>query len=57
LPMLLAMGVSADRLLVVQQNSRFRLLAGVLVISMGLLTIFGLIHPIHPGSIATVHSH
>lgn len=57
LPMLLAMGVSADRLLALQQNRHFRLAAGLLVILMGLLTIFGFIQPIHPGAVTTVHSH
>jgi hypothetical protein len=50
LPMLLALGSVADKLLSLTHRPRVRQMAGSVIIIMGLLTLFGVIRPLHIGS-------
>ena len=50
LPMLLALGSVADKLLSLTRRPRVRQMAGSVIIVMGLLTLFGVIRPLHIGT-------
>jgi sulfite exporter TauE/SafE len=50
LPMLLALGSVADKLVALTRRPRVRQMAGSVIIVMGLLTLFGVIRPLHIGS-------
>ncbi len=49
LPMLLARGSATDKLLSLTRRSRVRQIAGSVIIVIGLLTLFGVIRPLHIG--------
>jgi sulfite exporter TauE/SafE len=49
LPMLLALGSVADKLVALTRRPRVRQIAGSVIIVMGLLTLFGVVRPLHIG--------
>ena len=49
LPMLLVLGSVADKLLSLTRRPRVRQIAGSVIIVIGLLTLFGVIRPLHIG--------
>ena len=49
LPMLLALGSVADKFLFLTRLPRVRQIGGSVIIVMGLLTLFGVIRPLHIG--------
>ncbi len=55
LPMLLALGLVADRLLSLIRRPGIRQIAGSVIIVIGLLTLFGVIRPLHIGTYPVDH--
>ena len=49
LPMLLALGSVAGKLVALTRQPRVRQMAGSVIIVMGLLTLFGVVRPFHIG--------
>ena len=56
LPMLLALGSVADKLLSLTHRPRVRQISGSVIIVMGLLTLFGVVRPFHIGSHPVDHN-